>query len=89
MALACEDETEISSTYTYIQIEEKLGTNFISDEGNHGSCDTGCCMLGCYCCSLLSVDLEPTRYLNFCEGGTPRSSLLSAHTILPLRPPIA
>lgn len=88
LALAC-DETE-TPAYTLIQGIDAQFDATIIDETEDGICDSACCMIGCYCCSLLILEPLSTNSLTgVTTKAAPTGSLLTAHSILPLRPPIA
>ena len=88
LALAC-DEAETPG-YTLFQGIDAQFDGTIIDETEDGICDSGCCMIGCYCCSLHTIEPLSTNSLTgLTSKVTPTGSLLTAHSILPLRPPIA
>ncbi len=90
MAFAC-DEDKVSPTHAFTQNGDVQDIASKSEAVvNSGVCETGCCIMGCSCCSLPSFDTEATRgFSNLLESTELVSLVRSAHTILPLRPPIS
>ena len=91
-ALACADDVGSTSNASQFVVSESSHTpeHEASESIESTHCTTGCCLIGCSCCSIPPFALKVIGQINIQQKERQRlSDLLSAHRILLLRPPIA